>query len=398
MKKRILSVVIAGLLVIGSATMPAYATPNQENIKQDYLDASKKIDDLNGKIYELNGKIEPLVVKIDENKRQIKDIQDEIENTKKEIETSKAAIAAQEEVLGGRVKELYKSGGQTSYLSILFSASNFSDLISKMEFTGRLINLDKKVVTELTTQQEKLNQKIEELDTKNKEIVKINDETQKSLAEFEKMKSEQQVLVDQAKVEFAKIDAQLYDAEIAEVQSYFDIINSSSSISEISSAVDSLTNALAETLSPSAQSEISQYIADGKREVEVLTQQQQPNRGGEVPSNPSSSGIVGYAYNFLGTPYVWGGTTPAGFDCSGFTSYVYRNAAGVGIGRDTYAQMGAGVAVSQSQLQPGDLVFTYGGGHVGIYVGGGSYIHASQPGDVVKLSHIQSFYTARRVL
>ena len=108
--------------------------------------------------------------------------------------------------------------------------------------------------------------------------------------------------------------------------------------------------------------------------------------------------VVNYAKTLLGKAYVYGGVGPNSFDCSGFTSYVYANAAGINITRTTYSQMGVGTPVSYDELQPGDLVFTYGGDHVGIYVGGGQYIHAPQPGDSVKVGNITSFYCARRVL
>ena len=101
---------------------------------------------------------------------------------------------------------------------------------------------------------------------------------------------------------------------------------------------------------------------------------------------------------YLGTPYVWGGASPSGFDCSGFTMYVYAQV-GVSLPHSSYAQYGMGVPVAQSDLQPGDLVFFYGLGHVGIYIGGGQYIHAPHTGDVVKISSIGSGYVgARRIL
>ena len=95
---------------------------------------------------------------------------------------------------------------------------------------------------------------------------------------------------------------------------------------------------------------------------------------------------------------MWGGTTPAGFDCSGFTSYVYRHAAGIEITRTTHTQINQGIPVSYGQMRPGDLVFAYGLGHVGIYVGGGNYIHAPSSGDVVKVSPVHGFYGARRII
>lgn len=121
----------------------------------------------------------------------------------------------------------------------------------------------------------------------------------------------------------------------------------------------------------------------------------------EKPAPPvnnanAASAVVNMAYSKLGSPYVWGAEGPNTFDCSGLTSYVFRNAAGVSLPRTSGSQYGVGTSVSKANLQPGDLVFfsTGGGGisHVGIYVGGGQMIHAPQTGDVVKVSNINSSY------
>ncbi|GAA0735196.1 NlpC/P60 family protein [Clostridium oceanicum] len=110
----------------------------------------------------------------------------------------------------------------------------------------------------------------------------------------------------------------------------------------------------------------------------------------------SGQNIVSYARKFLGTPYVWGGTSPSGFDCSGFVQYVYKNCAGISLPRTTQAQINVGTPVSRSQLQPGDLVFP-STGHVGIYVGNGQMIHSPHTGDVVKISSVYAFYAGRRI-
>ena len=97
---------------------------------------------------------------------------------------------------------------------------------------------------------------------------------------------------------------------------------------------------------------------------------------------------------YLGVPYVWGGTSPSGFDCSGLVQYVCRQN-GISVPRVAASQRGAGTYVSRENLQPGDLVFFSNGGgisHVGIYVGNGNMIHAPQTGDVVKISSIETSY------
>ncbi|WP_122819850.1 C40 family peptidase [Varibaculum vaginae] len=113
-------------------------------------------------------------------------------------------------------------------------------------------------------------------------------------------------------------------------------------------------------------------------------------------SGGSRAAVIAYAKRFIGVPYVWGGTTPSGFDCSGLVQYVYRNAVGVNLPRVSQAQLNAGRHISAGQAQPGDMVNYYT--HVGIYLGNGYMIHAPQPGDSVKISRVYGSPTYVRVL
>jgi cell wall-associated NlpC family hydrolase len=117
--------------------------------------------------------------------------------------------------------------------------------------------------------------------------------------------------------------------------------------------------------------------------------------GGEAPTGAPPSqygGVVGIAMQYLGIPYRWGGSSPStGFDCSGFTMYVFAQV-GVSLPHNAAMQYGYGSAVSRSELQPGDLVFFNGLGHVGIYIGGNQFIHSPHTGDVVKISSITGWY------
>lgn len=107
----------------------------------------------------------------------------------------------------------------------------------------------------------------------------------------------------------------------------------------------------------------------------------------------SSANITAYALTFLGVPYVWGGTTPSGFDCSGYVQYVY-NHFGISVGRTTYTQQYAGTKISVASAQAGDLYFwgSYGSAyHVAIALGGGQYVMAPAPGQVVKTGNVSSY-------
>jgi cell wall-associated NlpC family hydrolase len=119
----------------------------------------------------------------------------------------------------------------------------------------------------------------------------------------------------------------------------------------------------------------------------------------EAP-NSRAAAAVSYAYQKLGSPYVWGATGPDAFDCSGLVQAAFRSA-GISLPRTTYAQIDAGRRVTRSELAPGDLVFFYSGiSHVGIYVGDGMMIHAPNPSAPVRIAPIDEmpFAGATRVV
>lgn len=121
--------------------------------------------------------------------------------------------------------------------------------------------------------------------------------------------------------------------------------------------------------------------------------------GRDMPENIGGSSVIVNriltgAMQYMGVPYIFGGTTPYGFDCSGYVQYVFAQA-GISIPRTADVQFEVGTPVSSAELVPGDLVFfetyTYGASHVGIYVGNGEFIHASSSGGV-KISSLNSSY------
>jgi len=431
MKNRILAIMLATVIVVGSS-MPAFAIPGTQELndtRQKYAAIESKISEIENKIYNLDAQIEPLQLTVDKNKKEITNINNVIDNTTKEIEQAKEDINNLDIALGERVKAMYMSGDlEFSYLNFLLESESTSDFFSRAEAVSKIVGKDKQSINNITAKKDELDKKITSLEEKKNEIDKLNKEVQSTLSELDVKKKEQETLAAEAKDEKTKFDAEyLSQIEREVVQPQFDVINNSNSSSEaLKSAISQLRNIRDNQIkSPIVTEEINEKIEKAKdlvpkrqateaaaaaRAAEAARAAAAavvPNRGSgstgssgtsvTVPSSGNAQAIINEAYNHLGKAYVWGATGPSNFDCSGFTQYVFRKAAGVDITRTTYSQINVGQAVTRDQLQPGDLIFTHAG-HVGIYVGGGNMIHAPQTGDVIKVSSVNKFYAARRIV
>ncbi len=402
MRKKIVAAMLAGMLVLTPMTRVSAEPIVDSTTQSQYDEKQAKYNELLEKVQALDTEISDLIVKINDNNTQIDNINSEIENVNKEIEQTKLDIQDQEEVLGQRLREIYKSGGQASYISILFSAESFSDLISKIDNAKTLISLDKKVVNELTESKDKLDKKVGSLQDKAKEVEALNAEVKEQKEEADSKKADQEVVLAQAKEEKEAFEKDnIVPMEQSAVEPWIaQATNSNNTIDQIKMAISRLDDYKKQLQSQVVINSVNDAISKGNSIVSEKNKKQQAetNRGNiGVTVSGSASNLINYASKFLGVPYVWGGTSPSGFDCSGFTQYVFKNAAGISIGRSTYDQINAGREVSYNELQPGDLVFPHSG-HVGIYIGNGQMIHAPQTGDVVKISSVYKFWRARRVL
>jgi cell wall-associated NlpC family hydrolase len=159
-----------------------------------------------------------------------------------------------------------------------------------------------------------------------------------------------------------------------------------------------------------AEARLRALAAQRRAAEQAATTQAPPSSSGTVPP-PVSVPVIGdpgvghpqaaqIALQYLGVPYVWGGASPSGFDCSGLVMYVYAQL-GISLPHYTVAQWNATVPVAPTQMEPGDLVFFDGLGHVGIYIGGGQFVDAPHTGSVVRIDSLGgwggSFDGARRV-
>ncbi|WP_300347811.1 C40 family peptidase [Clostridium sp.] len=442
MKKKIISTVLAATMTFGVG-QSVFATPVSDSQKQQiqekqdkYAEINKKIRELEDKIDDLTAKLEPLFFKVQQNQEEIKKTEEQIASVKVQIEESKKKIEKQQEVLGKRIRATYKSGGEANYLSALLDSNGIGDFLTKVQAISRVMGMDRQVIDQLNSDKAALDSQVKELQDKTAKLEKLNKETQAQIDEFNKMKADQENIIKDLKADQEKVVGELGPLEQKLAEQWTDKINSGSSIDQLNQAITALTGLKNQIKTESVNQEIDQAISKAKDLIETkkaeAASNPAPNRGGNVnstgsnssssassnasssnssaskpskggntvapPSQGKASSVVSYAYQFIGRPYVFGATGPDTFDCSGFTSYVYRHAAGMEITRTTYSQINQGRPVSRDQLQPGDLVFTNGVGHVGIYVGGGQMIHAARPGVGVIVGPIYHFSSARRLL
>jgi cell wall-associated NlpC family hydrolase len=366
MKKRLeIFTLVFTLIVVISNPVLAAPTTEQVQIQKEQLQADKaqlkkaqdKRFEIEQKIENLDNQIEDVMDKIKENKKQIDKAKEDIKTAEKELKQAEEDTKAEQDLFNKRMRAIYING-IGGYFDVILGAKGLSDFLSRIETVKSIIQLDQKITTNLKLKQQELNSKKQALNEQNIKLLALNDENAKKLDNLKASKDEQNKLIKEAKQE----------------------------------------EGLYESVANASQAELNETLSQ-IQEIRTGIPKYTPSRGA-VPA--SSNAVIAYASNFLGTPYLWGGTTPAGFDCSGFTQYVYRHF-GIYIGRTTYDQIKDGYAVSRDQLQPGDLVFFGQGGspsHMGIYIGNGMYINSPRTGDVLKISPVNrpDYITARRVM
>ena len=412
MKKKFISMVIIGVMTISSLLpiVSVSATPQEvEDARNKYAAIEANIAEINEKIQTLDSEMVKLTNEMENNQREIENLNDQIELTEKEIEKVKQDIADKEDILGERLREIYKSGGTTDYITLIFSAQSFGDLISKINAANKVVQLDQEMIEDVKNTKKSLDEKVASLDEKVSETEALNEEVKKQSKEVEENKAEQENLVAKAKEEQEKFDAEYLSVlELELVQAQIDVCyNSDSSYTDLDNAITNLRLVRDNQIkSPTVEEKINDAIEyakpvreekkaeeerkkaeEAERQAQLQREeeerQSQINRGDSSSSNSSSNSsssnsnsnsnsssssdsssssgittsgsaqaIVNEAYKHLGKAYVWGAKGPDNFDCSGFTSYVYKTVTGIWIGDNTYSQIGSGREVSYSELQP----------------------------------------------
>jgi cell wall-associated NlpC family hydrolase len=281
------------------------------------------------------------------------------------LRAARSNLEASQRALMQRLVVIYTSRDDQSTLGVMLGAKNISDLVTRIEAVQNVSHQDVSVMDNVVRFKRQVTAHRRALVTAHRQQAGLVRERAAARASLASQLSHEQHLLASIKGQISQLEAAARARALASA-------------------------AAARASYESAQQQAALASASDPVGVTAST----PDATVAPPSQ--YGGVVGIAMRYLGTPYAWGGSSPGGFDCSGFVMYVYGQM-GVSLPHYTGAQWNVGVPVSRGDLQPGDLVFFDGLGHVGIYVGGGSFIHAPHTGDVVKVSSMTGWYAATYV-
>ena len=296
----------------------------------------------------------------------------EIDGLKKNIKARKAQLARQ-----ARAAQVNNAGSMIDFVS---KSKNLSEAISRTFTVATLVHANNQAVAQQKADQEKVAADKAVVDKAAADQTQANKNFNNDLAQLAVQKTQLEVKKaneDEAARKAAQ-EAEKKAREAAEK------VADAKNERDAQNALNDANNAVA-----SVTKSDNNNNNNNNNNVAAQASTQQTSNASAAPAAKYGS-VVGYALSFQGVPYVWGGESPAGFDCSGLVKYVFA-AFGKNFAHSAAAQKAACTPISESQLQPGDLVF-WGTSHVGIYIGGGNFVHAPTTGDHVKVTSMNYYH------
>ena len=446
MKKRIVCLTLA--LMMTSAQVVSVSASREDELREEQAATSAQLDatyaqidqlysakqQLQEEINTLDANLVNVMVSIQTLEGDISNKEADIQQTQEDLQKAQNAKDKQYEAMKQRIQYLYEKGGNEAWFQMMMSADNLSELLTKAEYTQKMYDYDRQslekyanTITQVTNlgnqyQQEKaelegMKQEYEsesvnlqnQIDTKKANSADCDNEiayAQEMANEYANLIQEQQAEIEQleaeriAAEEEARRQAEAEAAAAAaaaeqEDQTVYDEEGNEVDADEAAENGDTVYDKEGNEIDPSESTSDSSDDVEYDEYGNVIDSDNTVDPDSVSTSSSSSSGsgssIVDYATQFVGNPYVWGGTSlTSGADCSGFTQSVYAQF-GYSLPRTSYEQQNWGTEVSYADAQPGDLICY--GGHVAIYMGNGQIVHASNSRDGIKISNDATYRT-----
>ncbi len=371
-----------------------------------YQDAQEGVEE---EISDLDAEMVALLTDINLIQEAIDDKEEDIANTQVAYDAAVAEKDEQYESMKIRIKFMYEKGDE-SYLQLFLGAQSMSDMMNKAHYIEQLYEYDRTLLEQYEATVQQVAQLWDQLEEEKSELVT-------SKTEMEEQQAYVNEVLEQKKQEYenystvlakAKREAAAYTAKIKQETAQIRKLEEEErkrreEEEERRRAEEAAAESQQGGGSENDDSSVSEERTEDSGEAE--SSGDSGSSGSDAsPNNPVSSGggkgqeIARFACQFIGNPYVAGGTSLTnGADCSGFVLAVYKNF-GYSLPRSSYAQSGAGRAVSYAEAQPGDII--YYGGHVGIYIGNGQIVHASTERTGIKITSAtyRSIITVRRIV
>ncbi len=393
-----------------------------DELTEEQSGVDKEITALSDQIAEIMASISILEEEIEQKKADIVQAQQDLENAKKEE-------ATQYDTMKARIKVMYESGDST-YLDILFSSNSMEDLLNKADYVEKMHQYDRKVYEDYQAARHRVEDLKEALEQEESELEAAQGELQEEMNGMEESRAELEAISDDYAVQIsrAKNQAEVYKARIKQQNAQIKKLEEEERKrreeeerkrreEEERKKREEEERKRREEEERKKREEEAKKNADGdaaadnntqndkepeesKTEESKTASKNQASTDAIATASGSAKGkeIANYACQFIGNPYVSGGTSlTKGTDCSGFTQSVYKQF-GYSLPRNSYSQRSAGKQVSYAEAQPGDIICY--AGHVAIYIGNGKIVHASTPKSGIKISNAlyRDIISVRRII
>ena len=447
MKKRIVCLTLA-ILMCGSQAVSVMAD-RESDLREEQAWTSQQLDatyarrsalwdqkqQLESQIESLNSDLVNVMVSIQTLENDIASKEAEIEKTQGDLTKAQNAKDKQYSAMKKRIQYLYEKGGNNAWFQMMLNADNLADLLTRAEYTQQMYEQDReslqkyaRTIEEVQKLEEQYEQEKADFETMKEEyeaqqsnlqyqldVTRANSaDCENEIAYAQQQATEYANLLEQQQAEIEQLEAERIaaeeearrqaEAEAAAAAAAQEAAQNGDNSSE-DVQYDEDGNVVSGSSDGSSDYEYDEYgnVIDTDNTVDYNSDASSSGSSSDSSSDSSSassssgsgSSVVSYATQFVGNPYVWGGTSlTSGADCSGFVQSVYANF-GVSLPRTSYEQQNAGYEVSYADAQPGDLICY--GGHVAIYMGNGQIVHASNARDGIKVSDNAAYRTITSV-